>query len=431
MRRRWAAAALAVLAILAGLAVWLLLPRGDTVLRVGVFSGSYWGTPNGSSYQVLDNAIARFEADHPGVRVEYTSGIGTGEYSEWLAGQLVRGDGPDVYFVLPEDFNLLASSGALAPLDRLLEQGGPRAEQYYSACWMAGQYEGRQYALPYESAPTVMFVNRTLLEEYGIPMPSNNWTWEDFYEICAQITAASRRKGELRFGVYGYTWKTALYSNGVSLFNADGTDCRLADSRVVESVKFQQQLEALNADYKVRSRDFDLGRVAFRPFLFSEYRAYQPYPWRVKRYSGFEWDCLQMPAGPYGANTSELRTLLAGVNAKTKQPALAWEFLQLLCADEQTQSELFLHSQGISPLCAVAENEALLEQIFSDTPGGSSFNRQAVGEIMRNAVAAPQFVKQEQATAMAESAVAEALEQTGSLSTYLQAAQREINVYLK
>ena len=70
MRRRWAAAALAVLAILAGLAVWLLLPRGDTVLRVGVFSGSYWGTPNGSSYQVLDNAIARFEADHPGVRVE-------------------------------------------------------------------------------------------------------------------------------------------------------------------------------------------------------------------------------------------------------------------------------------------------------------------------------------------------------------------------
>jgi len=420
----------AVTILAAALIAWLR-PGEDVTLTVGVFAGSYWGTPNGSSYQVLDNAIARFEAAHPGVRVEYTSGIGTDEYGEWLAEKLVRGKAPDVYFVQPEDFELLAGSGALLPLDPLWEDGGPAPGTYYPACLLAGQSGGRQYALPYESAPTVMFVNRSLLEEYGISMPSNDWTWEDFYGICAQIAAGAHKGGSRHFGVYGYNWQNALYSNGGMLFDAEGKTCHLADETTVQAVQFQQQLELLNDEFRVTARDFDVGLVAFRPFLFSEYRAYQPYPWRVKKYSGFEWDCLQMPAGPQGNNVSELRTVLVGINAKTRHTQLAWEFLQLLSADEQTQSELFLQSQGISPLCAVAENEMLLAQIFSDTPGGSAFNRQAIGEIMRSAVAVPQFARQEQAAAMAENAVTAALEQGESLSTYLQAAQREINVYLQ
>ena len=48
--------------------------REDT-LRIGVYSGSYWNTPNGDCYQILDNAIARFqeeqydELDGPVVRI--------------------------------------------------------------------------------------------------------------------------------------------------------------------------------------------------------------------------------------------------------------------------------------------------------------------------------------------------------------------------
>ena len=31
------------------------------VLRIGVYSGSYWDTPNGDCYQILDHAIRRFQ----------------------------------------------------------------------------------------------------------------------------------------------------------------------------------------------------------------------------------------------------------------------------------------------------------------------------------------------------------------------------------
>ena len=45
------------------------------VLKVGVFAGSNWDVPNGSGYKLIDTAIARFEEEHPNVKIEYKSGI--------------------------------------------------------------------------------------------------------------------------------------------------------------------------------------------------------------------------------------------------------------------------------------------------------------------------------------------------------------------
>ena len=415
MRRRLGITALAVL-LLAGGLLWGLEARKEPVLTVGVYAGSYWQTPNGDCYQILDDAISLFQERHPGVRVEYVSGIPTDSYSEWLAEQILKGTEPDLYFVLPEDFNLLASSGALAELDELMAADPDfDPEGYYAPCLQAGRLDGKQYALPQESVPTIMFVNKTLLESHGIPLPDNRWTWEDFYDICARVTDLDSGT----FGVYDYTWQNALYANGASLFSEDGTACYLAEEKVQAAIRFARSLGDLNGGYAVTARDFDLGRVAFRPFLFSEYRAYQPYPWRVRKYSGFEWDCVCMPAGPDGGNVSELHTMLLGVGARSENRELAWELAKVLSWDETVQSQLYACSHGISPVRRVAEDERDL-----DLPG--SFPAELIREIMSAAVTAPRFERSAQAMLMAESAVAEA----GDQQSRMQIAQREINVFL-
>ena len=277
-KRMWKCGA-ALLILLACLYLAGCLGNQETVLTVGVYSGSYWNTPNGNCYQILDEAISLFERSHPGVKVEYVSGIPAGDYSEWLAGQILMGVEPDVYFVLPEDFDLLVSSGALAQLDeRIAEDPAFDRAVYYEPCLRSGQSEGKQYALPHESVPTIMFVNKTLLETNGIAMPDNDWTWEDFYSICQQVTNVEQRQ----YGVYGYSWQDAMYSNGASLFSEDGRSCYLAEENVLQAIQFAKRLDELNGGYSVTARDFDVGRVAFCPLLYSEYRAYQPYPWRVK-----------------------------------------------------------------------------------------------------------------------------------------------------
>ena len=422
MRRWWIPA---LLALALGLGLFLARPR-EEILTVGVYAGSYWGTPNGDCYELLDSAIALFQERHPGVRVEYASGVVPDAYSEWLAGEIVRGREPDLYFVLPEDFNLLAGSGALARLDGLMA-ADPEfdASAYYRPCLQAGVFDGGQYALPQESVPTIMFVNKTLLESQGIPVPDNRWTWEDFYSICAQVT--DLEKG--RFGVFGYTWLNALYSNGASLFSEDGRACFLADERIQAAIQFTDRLDALNGGYAVTSRDFDLGRVAFRPFRFSEYRAYQPSPWRVKKYSGFQWDCVCMPAGPSGGNISELHTMLLGVSARSRKTELAWDLAKILSQNEDVQRELYACSHGVSPVRRVAEDGETLARLHEDVPGNGGFTAEVIRDIMTAAAVSPQFEGRDQAMAMAESAVAEAAGEM-NLQSRLLAAQRKINVFL-
>ena len=421
---KWCAAVLVLLLLCPYLTG--CMDKKETVLTIGVYSGSYWNTPNGNCYEILDEAVALFEQSHPGVRVEYVSGIPANDYSEWLSGQIMMGTEPDLYFVLPEDFDLLVSSGALAQLDERIA-GDPEFDTavYYEPCLRSGQAGGKQYALPHESVPTIMFVNKTLLETNGIAMPDNNWTWEDFYSICQQVTDVDSRQ----YGVYGYSWLDAIYSNGASLFSEDGRNCNLSDERVMEAIQFARRLAELNDGYSVSARDFDVGRVAFCPLLYSEYRAYQPYPWRVKKYSAFEWDCVTMPAGTWGSNYSELHTMMLGISSRTRHGELAWEFCKLLSIDEEVQRKLYTHSHGISPLRAVAEDPELLLQIHDDIPEESGFSPEMIHQIMSNAVVAPRFNAYSQAMILVEQAIqASADNQLGQSGMLI--AENDIDYFL-
>ena len=46
-------------------------PSRDITLTLGLYAGSSWDVPNGESYQVIDQAIKKFEKKYPNVHVEY------------------------------------------------------------------------------------------------------------------------------------------------------------------------------------------------------------------------------------------------------------------------------------------------------------------------------------------------------------------------
>ena len=404
-----------------------------TILTVGVVAGSYWDAPTGNCYAVIDAAIERFERARPEVRVEYTSGILARDYSEWLADQYLLGSEPDVFLVLPEDFGMLAELGALQPLDDLIENDPTVSpEDFYNAALESGAAGGVQYALPYECVPTLMFVNKTLLEAEGIPVPENDWTWDDFYEICAQVTRDTDGDGTIdQFGSYGYTWRDALAANGAPLFTEDGSRCLIAETPALEAVAFAQKLGQLYTESDITARSFDEGHVAFRPFLFSGYRTYQPYPWRIKRYSDFAWDCIQMPGGPSDTGRSELSTVLAAISSRSDRQALAWELLKELTCSDVTQSMLYTDSYSVSALRRVTQSPATQQILRQDTPGESQLGLEILSDVMEQAVAAPYFRAYDQALLLAESLVPAAMEDDHNLPLQLQRVQRELNEFLQ
>lgn len=402
-------------------------------LTVGVFSDSYWEVQNGWSYQILEDAITIFEKQHPDIQVTYTSGILKEDYSEWLAEQMLAGSAPDLFFVLSEDFNDFAEIGALKNLEALIEEDADfHEEDFYSSAYAYGRYDGTQYSLPYECAPKLMFLNKTILDKEGLNIPDEAWTWDDFYEICRKVTKDLDKNGVVdQFGVVGYTWEEAFESNGIRMFNQKGTRCNLTDDNIETALIFMEKLEKLNQGYQVTTRDFDLGNVLFQPMPFSEYRAYKPYPLSIKKYTGFEWDCIPMPAGPEGDNISTLDTLLVAMNGDTKHVCPAWEFMKLLTSDPKIQSEIFDYSEGVSVLKEVTGSDQTLLRLMESSGDNQSMNLQILSDAVEHAVIAPRFRNYDGAVAEVNKAVRWILDGNINISMGQIIGSRTVNQYLE
>ncbi|MCO7153832.1 extracellular solute-binding protein [Anaerobutyricum hallii] len=254
MTKVWGMLCLAGLLISLYLGVSFLVPKqGKIVLTFGMFSGNQSDVPNDDCYKIIDETIKEFEKEYPNVKVKYTSGILKEDYSEWLSNQALNGTLPDVFMVLPEDFTTFASIGILKNLETMLKADASlKKDAFYQGCYDAGTYKGNQYALPYESVPSLMLVNETLLKKNNISLPDNRWTWNDFYNICKKITKDTNDDGKTdQFGVYDYSWIDAIYSNGGGIFNGSGTSCNITNPSVEDAILLPEIFISYQGD-KVR-----------------------------------------------------------------------------------------------------------------------------------------------------------------------------------
>lgn len=416
--------------LLTGIILLAVKSDKERVLTVGVISDSYWGVPTGNPHELLEQAIAQFEKKHPGVRVEYTSGIQKADYPEWLAEKLLAGEEPDLFLVFADDLYAYADMGALLDLTQFLKTDQEMdLDNYYGAAIHSGQQKGHHYALPVESVPTLMFVNKTLLASHGIMLPVNSWNWDDFYRICQQVSGDSNGDGRPdSYGCYDYTWQQAALNNNAALFKGQGQGGRFEDVNLTDAIQFMIKLQNLNGGYTVTAKDFDLGQVAFRPFSYAEYRTYQPYPWRIKKYSAFDWDVLTFPAGPNGTNVSPSSTLLMGISARTRHPELAWAFLKTISYDKEVQLHILDKTQALPARRDVMQTEEA-RQLFQQTMGDEHHHLTlgAIDAIMNQSVAEVNFRKRREIMEQANITIQKIITGGAGMTDTLRQLQREIN----
>ncbi len=373
---------IAVLAMCLLLAYMLINdPSRHVTLRLGVFIGSNFDVYNGDSYAIIDEAIARFEENHPQVSIEYESGIVKSDYSSWLSTKILKGEQLDVFMVLNEDFNTLASIDALQNLDAYITN----SDDFYEGILASGSFNGHYYAMPYEASATMMCINKDLLEQENIAIPDANWTMDDFFEICQQVTKDNNEDGKTdQFGCCNYEWLDAVYGYGTSLFDETGKHCYLNDAK--DALSFVQKLQTLNNGYQVTSDDFDKGKVAFCPLTIAQYRTYQPYPYRVSKYSTFSWYCLPMPGYKDNQRTATCQTSMMAISAKSQHKDVAFEFVELLTSTEM-QLQLLEKSQGVSVLKSMMNSEETQNILQNE----DELNLDLLDHILNNVIVQPKF----------------------------------------
>lgn len=425
-----------VTSLMMGISIWYTykLITAPVVLVFGDFAGSNWDIPNWQSYRITDEAIAKFEAIHPHIKIKYLTGTPKSDYSEWLAERIVKGNEPDVFCILEGDFNTLASIGILKNLDGFL-QDDPTFDtsKMYEKAIQSGRLSGSQYALPREVVPILMFANKTLLAKEGIAVPKGNWTWNDFYNICGKVTRDLDGDGKTdQFGTVGFDWQQAVYTNGQQLFDLQGEHATFEKPGVIEAIQFIKKLNRLNSNIKPVVDDFDNGKVAFRPFPFSAYRAYKSYPYRLVRYAQFEWECIKLPRGPHGNNASELYSFLIGISSRTKHPQEAWEFLKFLTYNRKMQMNIFKYSYGVPVLREVTESKEADVELSRYTPDKEiSVDKKILSQVIEQSTVAPRFQKYEEAMGMADKEIYRLINEDGDIDSALQKLDIDINKSLR
>lgn len=424
----------AALLCIAGLVIYGQNIRRPQVLEFGMFGDSYWEVANADGYVIIDKAIKKFEKLHPEIKIHYYSGIPKDDYEEWLARKILKGDAPDVFMILSEDFSHMVSLGLLENLDKeIQEDKSVEIRDYYETSLEAGKIDDRQYALPYETVPTLMFVNKTLLEKEGIPVPDADWSWDDLYRICKKVTKDLDGDGRLdQFGTYNYGWLEALYSNDGKIFDPQGKKCYLTSERTEESVRFIQRINELYQGEKVTRETFDAGNVAFMPLSFAEYRTYKTYPYKIKKYSDFQWDCITLPAGSMGDNISRVDSLLIGISSESRQKDMAWEFLKMLTNDREIQMELFRYSQGASVLKEVTNSKEAEEILKKDTEKSDKIiDHNLLNQVIMNGRVVKEFPKYKEAMALAEGEVSKLYDSSTNVESALKITQRMVTNLLE
>ena len=418
-----------ILVITTMLIAVLITSQRDVTLEVGIFAGSNWDVAREDSYRNIDDAIKEFQKIHPNVKVHYYSGIRLDEYSSYLSDKALKGDLPDVFFILNEDFNKYAELGLLLDLEKLIEKDSTISkEDYFESAYSSGTYLNKQYALPYEVNPNLMAINRTLLENNNIEVPSSSWTWDEFLEVCKTITKDVNSDNKIdTFGVSDLSWLDVTYTNGVTLFNDIGTTSNFSDQRVIEAVQFMQKINSINDNQQLTQLDFDKGKVAFMPISFAEYRTYTAYPYKINKYLDYQWDFTTMPSGPQGDNISEMQSLLMAINVNSKHKALAFDLLKTFTHNYKIQEQIYKFSQGASPLKKVAKSDNIAKILLEKMDESDmKYNNSLLYTIMDKSISPQKFKEYSEAMALAQQEINSIINNEMDTSVALKKLQRII-----
>ncbi len=409
--------------VLASLLLFSGCHEREQHLEIGLFSGSVWDVPYWQSYTFFDQAIEKYTELHPHVTISYRSGTMKESYSEWMSQEILNGREPDLFLVRPEAFTLFAKLGILHDLSGYMEKDFD-SRLYYRNAVEAGQFEKGQYGFPLEVVPTLMFVNQTILSENAIPLPENDWTWEEFYDICYTLKDNSSVKA-----VEGFDWRLAAFTNGQQLFSDNGTQSYLTEEGVLEAVSFIGKLNAISPPDD--SYHFEDGNVAFAPLPFSEYRAYAYYPYSIQKYKNFDWEALLLPRGPDGQNGAELQSLLVSISSRSRKKDLAWDFLQFLITDPEIQKSVFTYSHGVPILKNILElNETRIFLSRGKDTEAPLLSPEQITQAIENSLVFPRFEKYEEAVSLIERSLVDIGQNESRLKHQLSIINLRLNDFL-
>jgi multiple sugar transport system substrate-binding protein len=391
-------------AILAALGSLAVFGRGQSIAARGTRTVrfAFFGTE--SEQRAYRQLVTAFEAAHPGITVEMV-GRDSGDaslrpeslmstpnhawlqrgspYQSWLWTELASPTAPDVFVLSYQRFPSYAARGVLEPLGPYLAASRElRAEDLYPGAVDAfrspdipGDGLG---ALPLNASSLVVYYNPDLFTKRGVPLPADDWTWDEFADAASALTEPRDANGQV--GTHGLAIEPRLSRSAAFIWGAGGdlvddldrpTALTLDTPQAQEGMRWFASLGPAGRNVTptaVDSRQVnDLARfISGRAAMFVHTRRVVPV---LRETQALQWDVAPLPVGKTAANVLHSDGLCMLDGARDKEAA--WKFIEFAIGPIG-QAALAMTGRTVPSLRSVAESDAFLR--------GTSFPLELGGE---------------------------------------------------
>jgi multiple sugar transport system substrate-binding protein len=171
-----------------------------------------------------------FMKEHPNIKITYETSNWPDHWTK-MATQAAGGNLPDI---MQHDYARLeewVSRGMIAPLDEFVEAGILDFSNVEEANLAGGKIDGKLYAINLGTNSMCWVLDVDAFEKAGIPLPPQNWTWDDFEKIALEFKE--------KLGIWGLgngvsneqIWKVIYLSRGEWAYSDDGKDLGYTDDQ--------------------------------------------------------------------------------------------------------------------------------------------------------------------------------------------------------
>ncbi|WP_036698237.1 ABC transporter substrate-binding protein [Paenibacillus taiwanensis] len=369
------------------------------VLRIGVMSG------NGDEQYIRQKYTDVFEYANPNLTIEIVPAFDHIEYRyvdkeeqknrpdavEEMKKKMTGSNPVDIVLMDSEAFQVYAGEGHLKQLDTYIKN-----DKFDTSDFVPSILEhlktignGNLYGLTPTFYTSAIFYNKNLFKEAGVPLPEDNMTWDEAFDLARRVA-----KGGGADRKFGFSFSPYWFSNFYDIFNyAKPLQLRLYDDKAekmtVNSPQWEKVFDTflklekehifpvepeqneVGQSYNPIARDaFLSGKVAMVVNYYdyiAELQEVSKHAGNLKNFKMPDWDVVTMPHHVEAPNINswmDVKTIF-GINNQAQNPDDAWNFIR------------FIHSEQWSKLQSRSSRQLVTRKTYIKPQEGMNYNIQA------------------------------------------------------
>jgi len=255
-----------------------------------------------------------------------------------LPTMVASGSVPDLIGLQSLRTGSFASRNIYLPLDDLIAADKDvNIDDFNKGIREGLSYKGKIYALAYDFGPIVLYYNKSHFDKAGVPVPKDDWTWDDFIQTSRALTRDISGTAVMGFAAPN-TFDVMIpfiFSNGGDYVDSEFKKSLLSTPETIDAIQWYADLIY---KHKVSGVVDDPGNANWGSDQFYGGRAamFTTGPWNfVNARSKLKdvWDVTLMPRGKAGS-VSSIAGSGFGIATGTKFKNEAWQVLKYITSTE-------------------------------------------------------------------------------------------------